>query len=131
MDDEHEEIEFIYHGTSLTAAQTIFSQKKLVEKETWFTEDRKLAWYFADRSCRKSSRAERRALLVLQVYLEDLRNWRQGRLVFKEQFDEGDAPELHGKTQLKFSSEAVRLLNHYALEWKVDCESANSQTRRL
>ncbi|MBN3760730.1 hypothetical protein [Burkholderia sp. Ac-20365] len=130
MNDD-ERIEFLYHGTSLGTAQSVRSTRKFAEQITFFTTDKPLAWHFAARSCMKSRRAESPALLVNQVYLEDLHSWKQRRLVQNLPFDEADAPELRGKTQLKFAAEAVRLLNVYALEWLVEGEFSASRLTRL
>ncbi|OUL76765.1 hypothetical protein [Paraburkholderia hospita] len=129
MNDD-ERIELLYHGTSLGAAQSVCSTRKFAEQITFFTTDKALAWHFAARSCMKSRRAESPALIVNQVYLEDIQSWKQRRLVLNRPFDEGDAPQLRGKIQLKFAAEAVRLLNVYALEWLVEGEFAPSRPTR-
>lgn len=110
-DDEREEI--LYHGTTHDVAQRILAQKKFDERETFFASTRELAAIFAQRS--KSKRRSDFQPVVIQValYQSDLDDWLKNKLVQSIGFDAGDHPDLRSKTQLKFKSEGVRLLNKY------------------
>lgn len=111
-DDVRETI--IFHGTTLDVALAIVAQKKFEARgTTFFSATRDVAEFFALRSREKRSRNQAPAVIRAVLYESDLKTWRTGKLVQSKGFDEGDAPALHGKTQLLFSAEGVRLLNTY------------------
>jgi hypothetical protein len=120
--DEDDAEEIIYHGTSVTIANKIFAAKRFDERETFFASVKDLAFYFADRTIKKSGRTGITAILKIGLYRSDLNNWRTSRLVQSRPFDEGDAGELRGKTQLIFNGEAIRFLNAYSFkdDWQVE-----------
>jgi hypothetical protein len=110
MDDEDKQ-ETLYHGTTYDVAQRIFAQKAFEARETYFAATRELAAFFARRACAKSKSGHGAAVLKVVLYQSDLKLWKQNRLVLSKGFSEGDRPDLHGKTQLVFSAEAMRFLN--------------------
>ncbi len=129
MMDDDEEIDVIYHGTTLQAANQIRALKRFETKTSYFAGTRDLAFYFARRSCqRRGSVLAKPAVLSIALYKSDLKDWKQARLIHSSGFDEGDAVELRGKTQMLFTGEAVRLLNVYSFkdEWRVETEQESA-----
>lgn len=122
MSDDDDEEDIIYHGTTLQIANEMLASRRLGERETYFARTRDLAFHFADRTCAKQARAGVPAILQIGLYRSDLKNWTLSRLVRSKGFDEGDAGELRGKTQLIFSAEGIRLLNTYSFKdsWQVE-----------
>lgn len=104
----------LYHGTTLDAAQAIVAQRKFDSRDTtFFSATREIAEFFAVRSSKKHSRNQAPAIVRVALYESDLKNWRRNKWVQSKGFDDGDAPALHGKTQLLFSAEGIRMLNTY------------------
>jgi hypothetical protein len=118
-DDEEEDV--IYHGTTLEVANKIVAAKMLEQRESWFSSTKELAFYFADRACKKRGSGVP-AILRIVLYRSDLKDWIKGRLVSSIPFDETDAAGLRGKMQLVFSGDAIRLLNTHSFKdtWHVE-----------
>ena len=114
---EREEV--IYHGTTLGIAQQIGALDQFDERETYFAATRDLAEFFARRSSTKSKTAQSPAIIRVTIYADDLRNLKQNKLLINKGFDEGDNPQLRGKSQLVFNSEGIRFLNRVLLEMTV------------
>lgn len=108
-DDERETV--LYHGTTYDVAQSILSKRSFEHQTTYFSSTRDLAKYFALRACAKRNKERLPAIIRVSLYEADLQLWRQNKLVGSRGFSEGDKPELQGKTQLVFNSDAVRFLN--------------------
>ena len=109
MSDEDRE-ETLYHGTTRDVAQEILATRKFQQQETYFAPTRALAEFFAKRSNSKRA-GHGPAVVRVVLYHTDLELWKRNRLVTSKGFDEGDQPNLYGKTQLVFSAEAMRFLN--------------------
>ena len=118
--------ETIYHGTTYDLAQWVLGCQKFELKETFFASTKELAFLFAERSKRKHPERGIPVVLRVVLYESDLRQWKKNGLVVPRGFDEGDQPQLRGKTQLVFSAEAVRQLNLYMFKNELSIEARKS-----
>jgi hypothetical protein len=114
-DDEDDEPrhEAVYHGTTDGIAHLLAAQKHFDLRQTWFAATEELAAYFAVRTWKKGGGSGKPVVLKVPLYESDLKEWRLAKHVVAIPFSDGDKSELHGKTQLVFSHEGVRLLNRY------------------
>ncbi|MEO8545177.1 MAG: hypothetical protein ABI434_16445 [Burkholderiaceae bacterium] len=125
-DDERETA--IYHGTTLEIAQAIFGVKKFDERKTWFAATRDLAIHFAKRTRAKQRVAQSPAIVKVVLYESDLVLYKRNKVVASTGFDEDDDPLLRGKTQLVFSSDAIRFLNRDMFTNELSVEVIKSNT---
>ena len=125
MEDDDERQQVLYHGTTLDVAQTIQAKKSFELQSTYFAIDRNLAVLFAHRSAAKRSRAVAPAVVKVVLYASDFQQLRRGGQAKFRGFDEGDRPELRGKTQIILDYDGMRFLNRDMFSDELTIEPLN------